>query len=111
MDRFGRLVEATTFSFVLLLILVCGETAQPRSAPLLTNPAPSAKPVTTDDLQTQARQIISEGLADTNPQIRANAIEVVATTRDIRLMPKVQKLLVDPVVPVRFAAILAVGDM
>jgi HEAT repeat protein len=42
---------------------------------------------------------------------RVNAIEVVATTGQVKLMPKVQRLLQDEFVPVRFAAALAVGDM
>ncbi len=111
MARIGRLVKATTFSLVLLLLLGSERAAQSRSAPLLKSPAPSLQPTTTEDLQTKARQIIFEGLADSNPQIRANAVEIVATTRDIRLMPKVQKLLADEIVPVRFAAALAVGDL
>jgi HEAT repeat protein len=43
--------------------------------------------------------------------VRANAIEVVAAARQVRLMPKVQRLLRDDFVPVRFASALAVGDM
>jgi len=112
MDRIGRLFEATAFSFTLLLLLGCEQTAQPRSAPLLSTPTTSApKPAVTEDALGQARQIVADGLADPNPQIRANAIEVVATTREIRLMPRVQKLLADEVVPVRFAAAVAVGDL
>jgi HEAT repeat protein len=112
MGRIDRLLEATTFSFALLLILGCEQTAQPRSAPLLSTPVvKTPPPEPAGDLETQARQIVSDGLSDPNPQIRSNAIEVVATTRDVRLMPKVQKLLADPVIPVRFAATLAVGDL
>lgn len=111
MARIGRLPEAATLSFILLLILCFEQTAQSRSAPLLTNPASPPEPAVTDDLQTKARQIIFDGLADPSPQIRANAVEVVATTRDIRLMPKVQSLLADKVIPVRFAAAMAVGDL
>ncbi|MEN6334799.1 MAG: HEAT repeat domain-containing protein [Phycisphaerales bacterium] len=112
MFRIGRFVESASFGLALLLVLSCTRTATPRSAPMLTIPAPKGPPpVSTEDLQGQARQIISEGLADPNPQIRANAIEVVATTRDVRLMPKVQKLLADEVVPVKFAAATAVGDL
>jgi len=111
MVRIGRLLEAVAFGFV-FLVLGCEQTAQPRSAPLLTPPAPKAPAaVSAEEMQAQARQIVSDGLSDPNPQIRANAIEVVATTRDVRLMPKVQKLLADEVVPVRFAAALAVGDV
>jgi HEAT repeat protein len=111
MGRIGRLLETTAFGLV-LLVLGCEQMAMPRSAPLLTTPpAKTSPPVSTENVQAQARQIISDGLADPNPQIRANAIEVVATTRDVRLMPKVQKLLADDVVPVRFAAATAVGDL
>lgn len=112
MGRIASLFEATAFSFVLLLVLGCEQTAQPRSA---APPSPPAfapiPPAAAGDLQAQARQIIADGLADPTPQIRANAIEVVATTREVRLMPRVHRLLTDEVIPVRFAAILAVGDM
>jgi len=63
------------------------------------------------DLVPEATRIISQGLADADPIIRVNAIEVVAVTERIRLMPKVQRLLKDEFVPVRFAAALAVGDL
>jgi len=63
------------------------------------------------DLVPEATRIISQGLADADPLIRVNAIEVVAVTERIRLMPKVQRLLKDEFVPVRFAAALAVGDL
>lgn len=111
MARIGRLPKAATLSFILLLILCLEQAAWSRSAPLLTSPASPREPAVTDDLQTKARQIIFDGLADPNPQIRANAVEIVATTRDIRLMPKVQNLLADKIVPVRFAAAMAVGDL
>jgi HEAT repeat protein len=63
-----------------------------------------------DELSPEAEQIIQEGLSDTDPQIRANAIEVVASIKQIKLMPKVERMLEDDFVPVRFAAALAVGD-
>jgi len=62
------------------------------------------------DLQPKAIKIIKQALSDPEPRIRANAIEIVAETSQIRLMPKVQKLLNDDYVPVRFAAAIAVGD-
>ena len=62
-------------------------------------------------MQNLARQIVLQGLTDRDPQIRANAIEVVAAARQVLMMPKVQKLLADEAVPVRFAAALAVGDL
>jgi HEAT repeat protein len=64
-----------------------------------------------DELVPEATRIIQEGLADENPLVRVNAIEVVAATRQVKLMPKVRRLLRDDFVPVRFAAALAVGDL
>jgi len=61
--------------------------------------------------QSEAIQIIGQALADSDPLIRVNAIEVVATTRQLNFMPRVQQLLQDVSMPVRFAAALAVGDM
>ncbi|HCO94304.1 MAG TPA: hypothetical protein DIU00_10185 [Phycisphaerales bacterium] len=61
--------------------------------------------------EVEATRIIQNALADMNPLVRVNAIEVVATTRQIRLIPKVQRLLQDEFTPVRFAAALAIGDM
>ncbi len=61
--------------------------------------------------QVEAYRIIQNALDDTNPVARVNAIEVVATTGQMKLMPKVQRLLQDEFTPVRFAASLAVGDL
>jgi apolipoprotein N-acyltransferase len=61
--------------------------------------------------QSEAIQIIGQSLADTDPLVRLNAIEVVATTRQLNFMPRVQQLLQDTSAPVRFASALAVGDM
>ncbi len=61
--------------------------------------------------QAEAYRIIQNALADTNPVARVNAIEVIATTGQIKLMPNVLRLLQDEFTPVRFAAALAVGDM
>ena len=59
----------------------------------------------------EATGVIRDGLADERPEVRANAIEVVAATKRVKLMPKVQRLLKDDYVPVRFLAALAVGDL
>jgi len=77
--------------------------------PLQTTTSLPAIPV--DNLMPEAFQVIQQGLADPDPQVRANAIEVVAATKQIALMPKVQRLLRDEVIPVKFLAILAVGDL
>ena len=63
-----------------------------------------------EDLRPQALSIIEQALGDPDPQIRAKAVEVVAATGQKQFMPKVQNLLSDDYVPVRFLAALAVGD-
>jgi len=62
-------------------------------------------------LEREALQIIQGALADPDAVARVNAIEVVATTGRLDLMPGVQRLLQDHIVPVRYAAALAIGDM
>lgn len=75
-----------------------------------TTPAAGTDIVGTSQLRQEAMLIIQTALADNDPLIRANAVEVVAATKSIKLMPRVQRLVLDRVVPVRFAAVLAVGD-
>jgi len=62
-------------------------------------------------LDTRAFEILRDGLADSEALVRVHAIEAVVTTRRVRLMPAVQRLLEDPSMPVRFAAAVAVGDL
>lgn len=92
----------------------CEETLQNKekgkpaaAAPLLS---PSPPPTQMSEPEVKATQIIVDALADNDPQARINAIEVVATTKQVRWMPKVQRLLSDKIMRVRFAALLAVGD-
>jgi HEAT repeat protein len=59
----------------------------------------------------QAVEIVEASLADEDPVIRANAIEVIAAAKQTKLMPKVQRMLKDNSILVRFAAIVAIGDM
>jgi len=79
--------------------------------PQMQTTVPRPGTVSVDTLIPEATRIVREGLADENPLIRVNAIEAVAVTRQIRLMPKVRRLLKDEFVPVRFVAALAVGDL
>jgi HEAT repeat protein len=75
-----------------------------KAEPNIITPSP-------DRLLPQANKIIEDGLSDEDPQIKVKAIEVAAETRQKKLMPRVQELLKDDFVPVRFAAAAAVGDM
>ena len=64
-----------------------------------------------NDPRIQALRVLLEGLSDSNPMVRVNAIEVVAAAKQTKLMPRVHRLLQDQYVPVRFAAALAIGDI
>lgn len=93
---------AFTVASLALTVFGCNESLQTNSYP---------DNATIEALIPEASRIIRQALANDDPRIRAKAIEVVAETRQIRLMPKVQRLLKDDFVPVRFLAALAVGDL
>ncbi len=104
-----------TISVLLLLPAICGCEApaqvQPATAPpVFANPSVRRRPLVGDP-QSEARQILLEGLTDVDPRVRANAVEVISTVGEVRLLPKIQRMLPDPAVPVRFLAALAVGDL
>jgi len=92
------------FTFCLLSVSGCAESPE-----LQTAPRPDTASV--NDLLPEAMQIIQQALVGQDPYIKVNAIEVVAVTKQLGLMPRVERLLRDDVVPVRFAAALAVGDV
>lgn len=58
-----------------------------------------------------AEKIVSDGLKSSDGRIKANAIEVASSTGQVQFAPKIVELLKDPMVPVRFAAALAIGDL
>jgi HEAT repeat protein len=87
-----------------LLLIGCDKTLHTATTLFQTEPQ-------VENLNQEALKIIDAGLADPDPQIRANTIEAIADTKQIIFMPKVQRLLDDEVVPVRFLAILAVADL
>jgi HEAT repeat protein len=97
------LILTLSVTCTMLFIYGCGEPSQVRSDYPDT--------VYIGDIASEAKQIIRDGLADDDPRVRANSIEVVADARAIKLMPKVQRLMKDDYVPVRFLAALAAGDL
>lgn len=98
-------------SVACLLATVCGCQPAARNQPVAPEfDSPPFEPIPGDP-PTVARQIVFDALTHPDPRIRSNAIEVIATTGEVRMMPRAQKLLQDPAVPVRFLAALAVGDL
>ncbi|MHC4132289.1 MAG: HEAT repeat domain-containing protein [Planctomycetota bacterium] len=98
------------FTHTLTIILIC--TFFILSQLSCTSAAKSEKPTETpiQKMLPQAEKIILDALTDRDPSIRTNAIEVIADTEQVKLMPKVVKQLDDPSVPIRFSAALAIGD-
>ncbi len=94
---------ALLFACLVAFILGCNETR----FPTMTDYGAGDM----DPSQAEAFGIIRGGLADATPLIRANAIEVVATTYQVKLMRTVQRLLEDEWMPVRFGAAVAIGDL
>lgn len=91
------------FAYVMFFVLGCDDSLQRPSGDfnLQKNKLPGAN----------ALRIIQESLVDNDPLVRIHAIEVVASTGQLKLMPIVSRLLQDQIMPVRFAAALAVGDL
>lgn len=95
-----ELIALPLFAFAAFFLIGCNETHQSKSQ--------SSRP--TDRLTREAEHIIGQALADRDPRIRAGGIELVADTKQNKFMPKVQKLLKDEFVPVKFSAVLAIAD-
>ena len=104
------ILRALLFAYLTVLAFGCDESSQTAPGGFGFPDMYRSKADAVDPLS-EADQIIWSALADVDPLVRVNAIEVVATTRQIRLMPEVQRLLRDEYAPVRFAASLAVGDL
>jgi len=61
--------------------------------------------------ESKALRIIREAVEDDDPRVKPKAVEIVAATRQMQFLPAVHRLTRDPIVPVRFAAALALGDL
>jgi len=97
------ILEVLFFTCLMVFAFGCDESLETRSGDFsVTNINKS---------WSEAHQIIQSALVDNDPVVRVHAIEVIASTRQFRMMPQVRQLLQDKFVPVRFAAALAVGDL
>jgi HEAT repeat protein len=94
-----RTVEALAVALILTCLITGCESAFPSPDGADTR------------LQSRAYEVITHGLNDDDPIIRSNAVEVVGTTRLMQLMPRIVQMFRDPIVPVRFQALIAAGDM
>ncbi len=90
----------TGISFCLILLLIAG---------CSTSDELRVRKVGNLTVTRKAENIINRGLRNPNPEVRVYAIEA-SVYGDQEMMDKVQELLFDPYVPVRFAAALAIAD-
>lgn len=98
------------FGMIVSLAVVLG-CQTPATGPLKTASTATTQAILTPQIRETAIEIIRKGLQDQNGYIRNACVEVVVTTYQEEMMPLVTKLLRDSLVPVRFSAALAVGDM
>jgi len=98
-------VQALLFFGVILLTCGCEEVLKQ------TPVKPPVAGAAAGGQLSEAARIILESLSDEDPSVRVIAIEVVAATGQIRMVPRVERLLRDKFVQVRFAAALAIGDL
>ena len=94
-----------------VLLLTCLAVSIPGCQDSSSSLLPDDPATRSSSIEQEAVQIIQAALADVDAVARVNAIEVIGTTGRVDLMPGVQRLLQDQVVPVRYAACLAVGDL
>ena len=95
--------QTLLFAYLVLFTFGCDESLQ--------TPSGDFNATNINTTRSKALRIIQESLADNDPLVRIHAIEVVASTRQLKLMPTVCRLMQDKFMPVRFAAALAVGDL
>ncbi len=62
-------------------------------------------------LVAEAEKVVSSCLKSPDGIIRTNAIEVITSSQKSEFFPKIVELLKDDIVPVRFAAAVAIGDL
>lgn len=95
------------FSIVLIALFAAGCAEQQAN----NSTASAENTVRIQSLKPRAKIILEKGLKSENGQLRSAAIEVTVETGQKDMLPHITRLTTDPVVPVRFNATIALGDM
>ena len=95
------------FSIVLIALFVAGCVQQQTT----DSTASAKKTVRTKSLKPRAKIILENGLKSKDARLRSSAIEVTVDTGQKDMLPHITRLTTDPVVPVRFSATVALGNM
>jgi HEAT repeat protein len=93
----------------IVLIAVCISACAEQTTTVST--ASAEKTVATKSLKPRAKIILEKALKSKNGQLRSAAIEVTVEAGQKDMLPHITRLTRDPVVPVRFNATIALGDM
>lgn len=93
---------------IVLIALFIGGCAQQQTA---GSTASAEKTVRTKPLKPRAKIILEKALKNENAHLRSSAIEVTVDTDQKDMLGHITRLTTDPVVPVRFNATVALGDM
>lgn len=99
----------TRRSLIGLCLLLIFAGCQQELGPIF--PPAQPKPPTIQSLAPKALEIVKTGLDDKNSFIRTHAVEVAAETDQKQFLAVLIKRTEDPVVTVRFSAVIALGDM
>jgi len=94
----------------LLMILACTACTEQQTGALNLGSA-GGQNARIQALKPQAVMILQQGLNSPSAKIRTHAIEVAAETGQKETLGTITKLTTDSIVPVRFAAVVALGDM
>jgi len=94
-------------SIVLIALFVAGCVEEQTTGSI----ASAEKTVRTQSLKPRAKIILENGLKSKNARLRSSAIEVTVETGQKDMLPHITRLTTDSVVPVRFNATVALGDM
>jgi len=97
------------FGIILIGLLIAGCTEEQN-----TGAATAARPkkkVRVQSLRSRSQLILEKALNGKDARLRSAAIEVAVDTNQKDMVPHITRLTTDPVVPVRFGATVALGDM
>lgn len=97
-------------SIVLTVLAAAVISSVPSLAVDVINPLSLPAKIDLNAYKDKAIEIVRLGLNDENPQIKMNAIEVVANTKSKELLPLVLNMTKSTSIMTRFAAAVALGD-
>ncbi len=100
-------IKKQLFGIILATLFVAGCVEQQTTG----STSPAEKTVRSQSLKPRAKIILENALKSQNAHLRSSAIEVMVETGQKDMLPHITRLTTDPIVPVRFSATVALGNM